>query len=153
MKAEDLAAKIILITSKEDADHDQEEKKSDKEEGCQIERIPKSMKDVYQILTFLWAVANGLARAISLNDAALPEDADDTFDEIVEKAKLIARAGGLPEVSKAGNTGGRSPEKARSQEHNSPPEWLLGKYAGRAELGRSTDSSGSDNHRGRRSCR
>jgi hypothetical protein len=66
MKAEDLATKIILIASNGDEELDPE---PDKEEGIEIELIPNQVTEIYQILTFLWVVASGLARAVILKDS------------------------------------------------------------------------------------
>jgi hypothetical protein len=92
-----------------------------------------------------------LARAVVLKDAALPEDADANFDELVEKAHRIARNGGLPEGLQTDEPPqGRSSVRTRSRSsdrNSTPPRRSPVKKAGRHARGKSNSSS-SDSGRG-----
>jgi hypothetical protein len=85
VRADALGCRIALIAADGYSEDEPQELAEDLENP-----VPQSLKDVKQVLIFLWAVAKGLGRTIALKDATLSEQATNELDEVTEKAKSAA---------------------------------------------------------------
>jgi hypothetical protein len=85
MRADDLASKIVLAAAN-GYDDDEAEDKTPSPAGT-IEVIPRAFADAKHTLLFLWAIAAGMGKSITLKDANLPSRIDDEFDELVHEAR------------------------------------------------------------------